>query len=267
MSATGLQAAVNQLARRIAALEGRAGGGEQLSPNYLTVDSQGRVGANFTGVVSAEGLTLPASLSAAPAAPPNRVVWQRASDGALVGSLETISVGGAEQTRIVAVAAPNSDTSILKLGADDTIDPESVGRSVFWTGMTIIQSNNGATGEIDIFTPSNTVVLLKETGLGAYTSQFLQLLSAQKLYLEHSTITNLSWPGGVNNVTYNYAAPNNATTAALYFTQYVDAQGNTLAYSVVRAPGLNGCQIVSTDPFGAPPNGTGYNLFVAMLHD
>lgn len=58
------------------------------APNIFTVDAQGRIGANFSGHVHAAGVDLDASEvnSISPAAP-NRVSWQRKSDGALVADV------------------------------------------------------------------------------------------------------------------------------------------------------------------------------------
>lgn len=55
-------------------------------PNYLTTDSTGHVGANFTGKVHAQGLDLDAGLS--PAGPDiNKVRWIRQVDGAVIADI------------------------------------------------------------------------------------------------------------------------------------------------------------------------------------
>lgn len=71
----GLAARLARLEQIVSGLQGQAGGGEQLSPNYLTVDPSGLVGAHFTGLVNALGLIIPESGGAAIQLT-NSVQWQ-----------------------------------------------------------------------------------------------------------------------------------------------------------------------------------------------
>ena len=82
------------LEQRVSALEQKValqGGSEPLSPNYLTVTPAGLVSANFTGIVNALGLVLPASAVASPP-PDSQIQWQRTSDGSLVASVSATDI-------------------------------------------------------------------------------------------------------------------------------------------------------------------------------
>jgi hypothetical protein len=49
---------LRRLEQRVSQLEAQAAGGEQLTPNYLTISPSGQVGAIFSGHVKAQGLDL-----------------------------------------------------------------------------------------------------------------------------------------------------------------------------------------------------------------
>lgn len=101
-TAAPLQARIARLEQIVSGLQAQAGGGEQLSPNYLTVDAQGRSGASFTGLINALGLILPAA--AAPTLPipaPSSVLWERQSDGAVVAEATAFGVAGSGQSLIL----------------------------------------------------------------------------------------------------------------------------------------------------------------------
>jgi len=58
-------------------------GGDSMTPTYLTIDSTGRIGADFTGLVHAQGLNLDAGISGTPPSQ-DRIRWLRTTDGALI---------------------------------------------------------------------------------------------------------------------------------------------------------------------------------------
>lgn len=104
----GLEARVAALENAIAGLQGS----EALSPNYLTLDAQGNVGADFSGVIQADGITIPASNSIALAAQ-NEVAWQRTSDGALVADVGGYAGPGGDVRLILnAVNAANNQSEV-----------------------------------------------------------------------------------------------------------------------------------------------------------
>lgn len=90
MSAGTLEQRVSNLEQLVAGLQGS----EALQPNYLTVSPTGQVGADFTGIINALGLIIPAAQVGAPAST-NKIVWERTSDGAVAASIGTsLDFGG-----------------------------------------------------------------------------------------------------------------------------------------------------------------------------
>lgn len=94
---------LEQLEQRIAALESRPAGGDQLTPNVLTIAADGSIGAELTGHVHAAGLDLDAYIynfagrAAKPSDVPttDRVDWLRVDNGGLVAMIAGLS--GTEQ--------------------------------------------------------------------------------------------------------------------------------------------------------------------------
>lgn len=97
--AGGLEGRVAALEKRVAALLGQVGGGEELTANYLTVDAAGNVGANFSGVIAANGLFLPTAQGATQ--PSNEIQWHR-TDGSQSGLLVSFDQAGTTELDLVA---------------------------------------------------------------------------------------------------------------------------------------------------------------------
>src|SRR5947209_231784 len=87
-------------------------------PNYLVVNPDGTIGANFTGHVHAQGLDLDAGTSSTPP-DTDRVRWVRTSDGAAVAYLAGYSTAGQEVVGVGARAAVQADLSRVSLHAED----------------------------------------------------------------------------------------------------------------------------------------------------
>lgn len=97
---------LSRLEQAVSQLQAQAGGGEQLSPNYLTLGPNGQVGANFTGLINALGLILPAGVSTTTPAGVNEVAWERQSDGAAVATVWAGESGvGAAQEDVLQINA------------------------------------------------------------------------------------------------------------------------------------------------------------------
>lgn len=103
-----------------------------LTPNYLTVDpTTGAVGADFTGVVNAQGITLPAFMRPTAGTPlgggpVNKVNWTRTSDGAMIGYLvsqeDAAGIDGAQprdRAIVAALEATSGNQSSAELMAID----------------------------------------------------------------------------------------------------------------------------------------------------
>jgi hypothetical protein len=91
MSSTNGQLAgvIDDIYQRLQRLENaRPPANEVTSANYLSVDAQGNVSANFSGLIHALGIVLPAStLTASPSSPANAIAWERQADGAFAASI------------------------------------------------------------------------------------------------------------------------------------------------------------------------------------
>lgn len=184
-----LGARVTALERQVAALRGRAGGGEQLSPNYLTSNPDGTIGANFTGQIHAQGLELDAT--AGPTIPANDAIrWLRTDTGGLVAQIQAYysGPGGAASTALFAQSQGTTDLGVSLLEAfDDTGAAQAL--------LKVCQINRGgmpnqpALGvntEVDVAAGSLIKRLLGADG----SSDFLQLvIAAQKLQLSLGTGT------------------------------------------------------------------------------
>lgn len=104
--------------------------GPNVSPNFLTIDAQGRVSATFTGVVNAQGLNLQAAASSPGSA--NYINWKDVN-GALVASLLGQRAGSPEADSWMAwiqnssyPAVPTGRNAYFKLNTDDSNDQLSV---------------------------------------------------------------------------------------------------------------------------------------------
>lgn len=173
-----LLARIAALESQVAALRAQAGGGEQLSPNYLTITPSGLVGADFTGHVKAQGVDLPEAAGGLGFAAPSAVDWLDAT-ATLQEFIQGIANGGYHI--LLTQAGPN-------LGAN---------------AAAIQLLSDGASSQIVIADAGsfNREII---TSVGA--SDFLQLLSTQQLQLAFGA-TSVTFPGGSpfsNSVTITY---------------------------------------------------------------
>lgn len=112
--------------------------GEQLSPNYLTIDPvTGLVGADFTGHVHAEGLDLTAAVTLSPIE--DRISWIRASDGTVAADLAGFANGA---LTVNAYAPTQASQSVAQLEA---ADDQGTGQAI----LQVRQTNRGA-GQTDV---------------------------------------------------------------------------------------------------------------------
>jgi hypothetical protein len=104
---------------RLSALEALVGAQavDTLQPNYLTVNPDGTIGADFTGEIHAEGLVIPAGSTSAPP-DVNRVIWERQSDGAVVAQAWGTEVAGGETLLLAAEPTVATNGSAVELLAD-----------------------------------------------------------------------------------------------------------------------------------------------------
>lgn len=177
---------LDALARRVNDLaQDVASGAEVLQPNYLTIDpNTGVVGADFTGVISALGVTLPSGDTLTPPAT-NRVRWVRQSDGSVLADIfgASLSVPPATPKRTIRLLAhgnnsePEAD-AVLQALNDDTND----------TALVDAQVSNGDPA-VTVTTTLQFRVVLRDDG----ASDYLQGGQAQ---LSSTVFSQLFWPGG-----------------------------------------------------------------------
>lgn len=129
------------LEQRVAALEQAIAGlqgSEALNPNYLTLTPAGLVGANFTGVINALGLTLPAyQAGGAPTPAGNAIEWIR-SDGVMIAQLGAFAAIGVIDDFQITLPLPLGDTVTqltISVGNLAQVLLDSFGNS-FWAQWT-----------------------------------------------------------------------------------------------------------------------------------
>lgn len=190
-----LEQRLNALERRVAQLQSQTGGGEQLSPNYLTVNTAGQVGASFTGQVNALGIILPESTSATIPPPlTNSIEWQR-TDGVPVAFVVANDSSGPvdKPNLLIGAQAPDAggSSTIVLEAYGSTGSPEA--------GLSISQVDDGTVASIAGFVDAFSATILDHAG----RSTFLQLLSNQELQLAFGA-QQLGWAASTSS---NVASP------------------------------------------------------------
>jgi hypothetical protein len=178
------------LEQRVAALENAIAGlqgSEALSPNYLTLDAEGNVGANFSGVIEADGVTLPASNTVALAAQ-NEVAWQRTSDGALIAD-----VGG--------YAGPSGDVRLILNAVNAANNQSEISLNATSDGGTLEANLTVAVvGTPQVFAGLNDGSFVEIIGEGGVSS-FLQLAGASRELAIDSGASSLAYAASTGSAT------------------------------------------------------------------
>jgi hypothetical protein len=176
---------LGDLERRVTALEAQATGAETLSPNYLTVDAAGHVGASFTGLINALGLILPAGVVSGPPLS-SQIQWTRQADGALIADLLSYESGTVDVLQMDAKATAANYHSLVQLDA--------LGFAGGQTATLYLSSANNALAQAKatVLAGSHTVMLVDDAG----ESSFLQLPSPKQLIAVNGTLS-FTWPGSV----------------------------------------------------------------------
>lgn len=177
-----------ELRQRVDALEqelaARPPASSTLQPNVLT-EVNGVIGADFTGLVNALGLILPAGVVGSPT-PINTISWQRRSDGVMAAQIVGESGSAPETTRLAlqALAPDAGDAVSLYLNGDKVV---------------------GGGANYALVTIGNLpgVVLYDDLG----RSSFLQLLSTQKRrqWPQQGALLSIA-AGATQSVVFNNAA-------------------------------------------------------------
>lgn len=92
---------------------------DQISPNYLTIGADGEIGADFTGLINARGLIIPAAVSTPPALDQS-VRWET-TDGEVVTQLYAFADGSSSEFHAQAWATNSLTESSASIAALDSI--------------------------------------------------------------------------------------------------------------------------------------------------
>lgn len=222
-----------QLQQQVADLQQQLAGQQldTLQPNYLTVNPDGTISADFTGKINALGLTLPGDGALTGDAPDNLIQWIRSSDSATVanlyGAIDLPGTPEAGQTyaRIEAGAPDNlSEWAILQLYGNHPPP---------FTGQNRINCEVGG----------QEVTLIDDTG----ASSFLQLLTTGTVKLQFGT--GLSANIAAGEATITVALPRAWTNHLLFIGTASPASnvsaGNYTQGSGISDAGHGGIQIVT----------------------
>lgn len=158
---------------------------ETLQPNYLTVNKQGQVGADFTGLINALGLIIPAASGPSPGAV-NRIQWQDTSNSDDVADLAGVSFTGTRQLVATAHALLPADNVTLFLLAQDSTQATQA-------FVSVNEANNGATAEVRAGAGGHQDIAINAAGQSSYVRGADD--SAGQLRIACGTAT-VTWPGG-----------------------------------------------------------------------
>jgi hypothetical protein len=247
MSATAglspLQARIARLEQIVSGLQAQAGGGEALSPNYLTVDSQGRVGASFSGSISAQGVDLPSGTSSV-LQPTNQIIWEPAAGGGVVASIGAFINAGDDSEIAVNAFPPNVGVATAFSGSSIAAGDQA---ESIWAKLTAqvetinsiaIDANVSVTAQI----PGGPLVqlVLADSGGG---SDFAQLPSLAEVFIDGPHVINVPvLPAGGQGFGGNIATTRGAWTQAAVLGTANFAGGGTVWLSGSKYLGGNAFQ-------------------------
>lgn len=180
-TAGGLGARLARLEQIVSGLQAQAGGGESLSPNYLTLGPDGQIGADFTGLINALGLILPAgTLPQNPQLATDQVVWEDTGNGTMVASVQAFANDPSSDSGIQVLSQATSSAWLNSVNLEALSDPADPAHTK--SAIQITQRNRGAIGgpgaiggftEVDAFVGSKAAMILDAGG----RSSFLQVAS------------------------------------------------------------------------------------------
>lgn len=213
-TAAPLQARISRLEQIVSQLQAQSGGGEQLSPNYLTLSPTGQVGANFTGLINALGLILPAGAGGPvpPEQTEEQVVWEVAQPGpdpvgSVVGAVTAFDdQTGSQGISVSSQAQSSPDTSsalIRALGTTAGVEAK----------LQVLQVGNGSAGPAGAIGAGTEVDVFVEPGAGA---MLLDILGRSSFVQCNDQPSQTALTGGTGNVVWPGGSPNSQVTSINY---------------------------------------------------
>lgn len=222
---------------------------DSLQPNYLTVNPDGTIGADFTGKINAQGLILPAADSNTPP-PDNKIQWTLSNGAAIadiVGYYEPNGTINVATTALDSLAQAATDQSNVILRAYNSLGNVQASLEAHQNG----QGGGWISYEVGSNTASYSGTIMDSTG----SSNFLQLLSAQELQLAIGNGT-FTWPGasaGSSIVTVNHNI--GRVPSAVLLTPGPAPTRDAIAISQVTAATTTSFSAYAYDPAGSPTAG------------
>jgi hypothetical protein len=163
---------------------------DSMQPTVLTVDTQGRIGAVFTGTIFALGLSLPVASEINPVSNANRIQWTD-SNRKRVAELFAYKqpAGGPELVRIA--NSPVDLTGVTEIGVDGLV---IAGADSAITALSLDPVAHTST--FNVRTGGESAVVVNSVG----ASSFLQLVGAIVKRRAAFGVVNVKYPGGSPNI-------------------------------------------------------------------
>lgn len=230
---------------------------DTLTPNYLTVSPDGKIGATFSGSIEAQGIVLPAGTGFSSTPPKvDRIEWDRASDGAAVATIYGWSnaAGHTEGVSVSAAAAEVGGATNTSLNAYDDLGALQAALGVTQQSRgagQVFASVTGAGGRL-ILDSSGNANFVQTPATGAYRLQALSGVCTWNGGGFASPLTPVAFTAGPASSVWAVAGQlgNNGFYCAC---QYVALTASTGEVSM------------STTNGAVPPNGHTEQFFVFVL--
>jgi hypothetical protein len=229
---------------------------------YLALDANGKAGANFQGIVSSNGINLPAG-DINPPDNTKQIQWLRASDGALIASLYSIETATQDLTFLQTIASSAAKNSFSGVAAFDDARDASTAMFASYVpstnrGSVYAQTYDGSTVRTrSVLETDGKSSFVQDVGAaGGFTRQF---------YLNAGSAT-CSWAGGspITPATVITGTPW-TVTAGCIASPIGPNSGLAIAhFSVIWVGGTNPAQfaIQAVESQGANPGaGTSYSCY------
>jgi len=220
---------IAQLEQKVQALEGHQ---DQITPGAYSINSEGKIEEKLTGHLEAQGIDLPLG-----SGEPSRITWGASGRQGVIFT----GPSGASGAVLQMMAYSETEQTLLDLAADGE-----------------------GNGLANLVVDAHAVTLLDADG----NSAFARLSTLGNIRLSFG-IATLTYPGGSEQSdTATIASfPEAKSGGALYFTQAVEAEGNS-RFGVVVNPAADSFDLYLQSTVGEPPAGTKEHCYwLAILID
>ncbi len=173
-----LQAQLATLQAQVNALT--SGSVDQLTPNYITVEPDGEISANFSGFVDATGIQLPTLLGSPSEALSDVIRWQNPNTGKFDGGVYAQYLAGSPNSASITVAGQTENAAETSGAQIEAFDDTRTRQGVIWIQQTA-RGNNVFAG---------ATAGTKEVGIidNAGNSSFLQLTGFENAKIIFGTL-------------------------------------------------------------------------------